>query len=83
MISTVATKMNFKLHSNKVKGLNSDTQTRSLSERRKVTGKKGPATELEPGTCTLSQSFSHRSHWSESQILRLPLPYVPGIGVPL
>ena len=27
--------------------------------RRKATGEKGPATELEPGTYTLLQSFSH------------------------
>ena len=27
--------------------------------RRKATGEKGPATELEPGTYILSQNFSH------------------------
>ena len=27
--------------------------------RRKVTGEKGPATKLEPGTYTLLRSFSH------------------------
>ena len=27
--------------------------------RRKTTGEKGPATELEPGTYILSQNFSH------------------------
>ena len=40
--------------------------------RRKVTGEKEPATELEPGAYTLSRSFSHMSYWSQSQILRLP-----------
>ena len=25
-----------------------------------MTGEKGPATELKPGTCTISQSFSHK-----------------------
>ena len=45
--------------------------------KRKATGEKGPATELEPGTYTLSRSFSHTSHRSQPQILRLPSPYVP------
>ena len=36
-----------------------------------------------PGTYTLSHSFSHTSYQSQSQILRLPSPYVPVIGVPL
>ena len=49
--------------------------------RTKVTGEKEPATELEPGTYTLSQSFSHTSYWSQSQILGLPLPYVLVVGV--
>ena len=40
--------------------------------KRKATGEKGPATELEPGTYTLSRSFSHTSHQSQPQILRLP-----------
>ena len=39
--------------------------------KRKATGEKGPATELEPGTYTLSR------------ILRFPSPYVPVLGVPL
>ena len=51
--------------------------------RRKATGEKGPATELEPGTYTLSRSFSHTNYWSQSQILCLPSPYVPVVGVPL
>ena len=36
MISTVSTEMNFKLHLNKVKGLNSDTQTRSYISEAKL-----------------------------------------------
>ena len=40
-------------------------------------------TELEPVTYTLSQSFSHTSYQTQSQILRLPSPYVPVVGVPL
>ena len=43
---------------------------------RKVTGEKGPVTELEAGTYTLLRSFSHTSYRSQSQIFRLPLPYV-------
>ena len=45
--------------------------------KRKATGEKGPATEPEPGIYTLSRSFSHTSHQSQPQILRLPSPYVP------
>ena len=30
-----------------------------ITAQRKATGEKGPATELEPGTYTLSRSFSH------------------------
>ena len=47
--------------------------------KRKATGEKGPATELEPGTYTFSRSFSHTSHRSQPQILCLPSPYVPVI----
>ena len=45
--------------------------------RRKATGEKGPATELEPRTYTLLRSFSHTHYRSQSQILCLPSPYVP------
>ena len=39
--------------------------------------RKGPATDLEPGTYTLSRSFNHELS-SQPQILRPPSPYVSG-----
>ena len=52
--------------------------------RRKVTGEKGPAIELEPGTYTLSQSFSHELSVPVANPSSLPSPYVPVTqGVPL
>ena len=44
--------------------------------RSKAAEEKGPVTELEPRTYTLTWSFSHTSYQSQSQILRLPSPYV-------
>ena len=46
--------------------------------RRKATRENGPATELEPGTYTLSQELS-----VPVANLCLPSPYVPVVGVPL
>ena len=50
---------------------------------RKATGEKGPATELGPGTYTLSRSFSHMSYRSQLQILSLPTPYEPVVLLPV
>ena len=52
--------------------------------RKKATGEKGPATELERGTNTLSRSFSHTSYRSQSKsFVSHRLMYVAVVGVPL
>ena len=49
--------------------LNQVNSFHGSTAQRKVTGERGPATELEPGTYTLSRSFSHTSHRSQPRIL--------------
>ena len=51
--------------------------------KRKVTGEKGPSTEPELVTYTLTRSFSHASYRS-GHVPSSPIaPYVPVTGVPL
>ena len=53
------------------------------AQKERATGKKGPATALEPGTYALSRSFSHVSHGDRSRSFfpYRSYMYVPVTGV--